>query len=580
MTLIMKPVAMVALTALVAAGGASCKGDAPEPLNVGAHAGLVAHSAEFEKKVYEVTEGVYVAVGYGLANSILIEGDGGLVIVDTMESLESAQAVRAEFKRISDKPILAVVYTHNHADHVFGARAFVEEGSRSVPIYAHETTNYYIDRVVNVIRPAISRRSMRMFGNYLPEGGLINCGIGPRLFAGHGGGTVALLRPTHTFADELDLQIGGVKLKLVHAPGETDDQLFVWLPEKRTLLAGDNFYRSFPNLYTIRGTPYRDVMKWVRSLDRMRELRPEHLVPSHTRPLSGVEHIHEQLTAYRDAIQYVHDQSIRGINAGLGPDELVQTVRLPPHLAASPWLQEYYGTVEWSVRSIFSGYLGWFGGDAAYLSPVGTQQRARLMAELAGGEGELRRRADEALAAGRFRWAAELADYLLRLEPGDRGLRLLKAEALKALGERAISSNGRNYYLTQALEFSDEIDIGAEQALLGVPMDVVYSFPLEGIFRAMAVRLDPEKAADVDQVVGFRFPDTDEGFTIRVRRGVAEIQARFPEDPDVSLTLSSRTWLDILLGQRSAVVALASDDVGIEGSALELIGFLRLFDRS
>ena len=107
-----------------------------------------------------------------------------------------------------------------------------------------------------------------------------------------------------------------MKLELVHAPGETNDQLFVWLPEKRVLLPGDNFYRAFPNLDTIRGTLYRDVLQWVESLDRMRERRPEHLVPSHTRPLSGADAIHAALTDYRDAIQFVHDQTIRGINRG------------------------------------------------------------------------------------------------------------------------------------------------------------------------------------------------------------------------------------------------------------------------
>ncbi len=90
----------------------------------------------------------------------------------------------------------------------------------------------------------------------------------------------------------------------------------------------------------------------------MRALRPAYLVPSHTRPLQGEQEIASALTDYRDAIQFVHDQTIRGINRGLTPDELATRIELPPHLASSPYLKPFYGTVEWSVRAIFDGYRG------------------------------------------------------------------------------------------------------------------------------------------------------------------------------------------------------------------------------
>jgi glyoxylase-like metal-dependent hydrolase (beta-lactamase superfamily II) len=53
------------------------------------------------------------------------------------------------------------------------------------------------------------------------------------------------------------VQVGGVRIELVEAHGETHDQLFVWLPDKSVLLPGDNYYHSFPNLYSIRGTSPR-----------------------------------------------------------------------------------------------------------------------------------------------------------------------------------------------------------------------------------------------------------------------------------------------------------------------------------
>lgn len=555
----------------------ACGEEAPVGEAVGPEA-LIAHSAEFERRIYDVTDGVHVAVGYALANSILIEGDGGAIVVDVLGSVEAAQTVRAEFEKITDEPIVALVYTHNHADHVFGGRGFVPDGN--VEAFAHETTEYYIDRIVSIIRPIIAQRSGRMFGNSLPRSGpdaFINAGIGPFLeIGGHEGGTLSFIRPTRTVDDTLEVTVAGVRMELVHAPGETNDQIFVWLPDKKVLLPGDNVYKAFPNLYTIRGTLYRDVLEWVRSIDAMRDREPEFLVPSHTRPIAGRERVDEVLTAYRDAIQYVHDQTIRGMNRGLTPDELVDFVELPPHLRRHPWLQEFYGTVEWSVRSIFDGYLGWFDGDTATLSPASPDERARGFAELAGGADALREASREALADQRFAWAAELATYALRVEPDSDEAKALKAQALRELGRRATSPNGRNYYITQALELEGEAR-PAEVRIDESVMELVSGVPIRNFMSAMPVNLDPEKSADADLVVGFRFPDVDEDYTLHVRHGVAEFRDAFPEDPDIAVTVDSQTWKSIVLGQRNPALAFASDDVGVEGSTLELVGFLRMF---
>jgi len=568
-----------ALLCLLASLLGACGGpEAPPTPPVAAHEALAAHSAEFERGVVQVTDGVHVAIGFGLANSILIEGDDGVVVVDTMESIEAGREVREAFRAITPKPVRAIVYTHNHTDHVFGSPAFADAGEPPPTVFAHETTEYYIDRIVNVIRPAIYQRSMRMFGNHLPEDVVLNAGIGPFLATGHGGGTLGLLRPTRTFADRLEVRVAGVELVLVHAPGETNDQLFVWLPGKRVLLPGDNFYRAFPNLYTIRGTLYRDVLQWVASLDAMRARRPAFLVPSHTRPLAGEERIAGALTDYRDAIQYVHDQTIRGINQGRTPDELAGSIALPPHLAESPFLQPFYGTVEWSVRAIFDGYLGWFDGRAAHLSPLEPAERARRLADLAREGRPLPEAARAALDAGDLRWAAELADAWTVLEPDSREARLGLAAALRGLGEQHPSANGRHYYLTQALEAEGSVEV-AQPDPSTFPRELVQSFPIAGILRAMAVQLDPVRSAEVDTIVGFRFPDVDEAWTMHVRRGVAEIQPVFPERPDVAVTVESGVWKDLLTGRRNPALTLASSDVQVEGGTLDLVAFLRLFSQ-
>lgn len=533
-------------------------------------ADLARHSEEFTRRIEKVTDGVYVAIGYGLANSIMLEGSDGIIIVDTMETVEEGQGVLAAFREITDKPVKAIIYTHNHADHVMGARAFSDDPD--LPVYAHASTADYIDRILNVLRPVITVRSMRMFGNYLDQAGLVNAGIGPRLGIDPGD-SVGILRPNRVFDDALEDEVAGIRFRLEHAPGETSDQLLVWLADRKVLLSGDNLYKAFPNLYTIRGTPYRDVLAWIDSLDRMRELAPEHLVPSHTGPISGQANIQSVLLQYRDAIQYVHDQTIRGINRGMTPDELVATVRLPETLAASPYLQEFYGTVAWSVRSIFDGNLGWFDGNPSRLQPLPPQEHAQRLAALAGGQQALRERAVQAAGEGDHQWFLELSDALLRLQPEDPGIRQLRVQALRALGERQSNPNARHYYLTTALELEQGLQIGRDNT---TDLQTLGSFPMAGFFRGLAVNLNPAKSRGKDIRVGFRFPDTGETWSVHVRNQIAETRPGLPANPDFLVSVDAIIWKAMLAGQRNAALTIASD-MEIQGGTMGFLGFMGLF---
>lgn len=410
---------------------------------------LIAHSAEFRPEVIKVTDGVWVAVGYALANSILIEGTDGVIIVDTTESKTAARAIKAEFDKITTKPVKAIVYTHNHYDHINGGEVFADGGTPEV--YAHELLETLVQQSNAEVGNAMRPRNIAQFGVLLSDAARPNAGIGPKLVL-DAGGLLNYMKPTQTFSDALEVTVAGVKMKLVHAPGETDDQLYVWLPEKKVLCAADNYYLAFPNLYAIRGTPYRDVRKWRDSVAQMIAEGPEFLVPSHSRPLSGAAHIKEVLTDYRDAIHSVYVQTIAGMNRGLGPDQLAHEVKLPDDLAAKPHLQEFYGTIPWAVRSIFAGMLGWFDGNPTNLFPLAPAERAQRMAAMAGGADALLEKAQAAFAADDFQWAAELADHVLALESTNTDARKVKAEALIAIARQQISANARNYLMTGALQ--------------------------------------------------------------------------------------------------------------------------------
>lgn len=431
----------VALAALLGAAHA-LRAQAATP----AEAVLRRQTAELTRGVVKAAEGVWVAVGYGLANSILVEGDTGVVLVDAMESAAAATEVRAAFDSITRKPVVAVVYTHNHRDHIGGTRQLT--GGRAVPVYAHALWPR-LELAASPVRGAITARSLRQFGVGLPHGDRPNDGIGPELRLGMAD-LAPPVPPTVLVGDSLTVTLAGVRFRFVHAPSETADALYVVLPDRGVLLPGDAYYHAFPNLYAIRGTPYRDVREWAASLDRMVREGARTLVPSHTRPIVGAEEVRMRLSRYRDAIRHVYDATIAGINRGLDPDALAASVRLPDSLARQPYLQEVYGTVAWSVRAIFAGELGWFSGDAADLSPLPAAERARRMADLAGGTAALRDRGRAALAAGDAQWAAELAGHVLAIDPADVAARELKASAFEALARGQTSANGRNYYLMSA----------------------------------------------------------------------------------------------------------------------------------
>ena len=403
---------------------------------------LRAHSAEFRPEVIKVTDGVWVAVGFSDANSALIVGDNGSIVVDTTSDADDAKTVKTEFAKLSTAPVRAIVYTHAHPDHTGGAGVFA--GNDRPEILAHQR---FVDRVPDVGRNG--RDGGDQFGSALPDALFINAGTG--LEFGRHPAPTAFVAPTRTFSgDRLELTIAGVRVHLLHTPGETRENIAVWLPDRRVLLPGDDFYKSFPTLYAIRGARLRPIDQWIASLGTMIDLGADYLVPGHTRPVLGRADVRAALTAYRDGIKSIVDQTLDGMRKGERPDELVQHVALPPALAASPWLQEFYGTVAWSVRAVYAEYAGWFDGNPTKLFPLRENDRAARLVELSGGRERVLSRARRALADKDFQWAAELTDYVLANDEGNVEAKRLKAAALSELGERQISAIARNYYLSAA----------------------------------------------------------------------------------------------------------------------------------
>lgn len=441
---------LLSVSLLIAATATAQKNDATEK--------LTKQGEQFQEQIIEVAANVHVAVGYSVSNVSMIIGEDGVVIVDTGMMGEAASRIAKEFRKITDKPVKAIIYTHSHGDHTGGAPAFL--GDDRPQIWAHinfgsEARPWKAGGLTyqNV-------RGARQAGFKLPPEQRINNGVAPARYPKRGGEVFSSregTNPTHFLEGERKtINVAGVEIELGASPGETNDGLYVWYPAGKVLFAGDAFYRSFPNLYAIRGTPNRRVRKWSESLSKMAERDAIALVGGHTKPILGAGEVKQVLTDYRDAVKFIHDKTVEGINQGLTPDELVEHVQLPERLANKEYLQPFYGHPDWGVRQTFSNYLGWFDGNASNLFPLPPKAEAEAIARLAGGKDKLRAAAEDALAEDDNQWAAQLADHLLAIDKDDAVARQVKADALTKLARNMVNATARNYYLTVARELRDQ----------------------------------------------------------------------------------------------------------------------------
>ncbi|MCQ5383756.1 alkyl/aryl-sulfatase [Hungatella hathewayi] len=412
----------------------------------------------FPKEIITITDRVRIAVGWGHSNCIIVEGDTSLILIDTLDSDARAARLRDELSRLTDKPVKTIIYTHGHPDHRGGGGAFRDTVEEIIAFAPKKAVLKGTDR----INPILNKRTFRQFGYGLTDEELITQGLGIREGHAIGDGVYSFLPPATLYTEDSVIRtIDGVTFEMVSAVGETDDQIFLWLPGERIMCCGDNYYGCWPNLYAIRGGQYRDIAAWVDSLERIRSYPADALLPGHMLPVLGRERISEVLGNYQEAIRYVLDETLSCISQGLSQDETAARVVLPERYRNLPYLQEYYGTVQWSVRAIYQGYVGWFDGNPSNLNRTAPEEYSRRLVELAGGEQAVSEAVKKALTESEFQWAAELCDLLLGAgdavskDAGDNARRW-KAGSLRELARLETSANGRHYYLSCAKELDTE----------------------------------------------------------------------------------------------------------------------------
>jgi glyoxylase-like metal-dependent hydrolase (beta-lactamase superfamily II)/SAM-dependent methyltransferase len=412
-------------------------------------------------RLVKVSDRIYASLDYAISNVLYVVTGSSVVVVDTAESTDSAQAAFAEFRKVCPLPISHIIYTHFHGDHTGGATVFHEPGTQ---VIAQRRMPQEREKMIELL-PFRSRVDELQFGASLDAG---ERGISltrhsrkgrpptrPFLIDASKFQDGGYIPPNTTFSEEYHFEEGGIRFELYRTEGETFDHLMVWLPQERALFPGDLFYSAFPMLNNPM-KPDRPVLAWAESLERMRSLHPEYLVPSHSAPRQGVEHIDTVLSNYSSAIRFVHDETVKGINQGLTLEQLLSSVRLPEHLARLPYLQESYGKVDWAVNGVYRHYVGWYSLNPTDLKPSPTSVRDRAVIEAYGSVQPLVRRARRALENGRHQLVLELTDVILNARPLNAEAKDLRVRALQHLGALARNGVERNIYLSAARNFVRE----------------------------------------------------------------------------------------------------------------------------
>lgn len=377
---------------------------------------------EDQKAALKVADGIYEAFGFG--NTFMVTTADGNVIIDTSSAPVAPRHVKL-LKAVSAAPIKYIILTHGHGDHTGGISLWKEPQTRIIAQKNHVEFLNYQTRLAGFF----AERNAAQFGYPQPP---------PREWAGDYG---AKIDANVLFDDRYEFTLGGIKFEIYHTPGETPDHLTVWIPQYKAAFCGDNYYMSFPNMYTLRGTEPRWALDYVSSLNKVMSLEPEIVLPSHGPPLHGKDEIKRRLKRYRDAILYVHDQAVQGMNSGKDVFTLMREIKLPPELDVG----EAYGKLTWSIRGIYEGYAGWFDMNPATMYETPPNSIYPDLVRLSGGPDNIIKLAAERAGQGRLVEALHLTAAALAADPDSAGALEARLNALQALYERSRNSNERGW---------------------------------------------------------------------------------------------------------------------------------------
>jgi alkyl sulfatase BDS1-like metallo-beta-lactamase superfamily hydrolase len=534
--------------------------------------------------LFEVTPGVYQVRGFDIANMTLVEGDTGVIVVDTLTSIEGAQAaMELYFRHRGKRKVSAVIFTHTHTDHYGGACGVLDEATLAggeVPIIA---PNLFMEHAVseNIIAgPAMLRRAQYQFGPFLAKGprGQVDNGLGKSMAAG----SVKLLRPTDLIMETGDKRsIDGVDFEFQMAPNsEAPAEMHFYVPRYRLLNLAENCTHNFHNLLPFRGADVRDALAWSKYLGEALQMwggKAEAMCGQHHWPVWGTQRIDTMIRQQRDLYKFAHDQTLRLLNHGLTATEIAEVIKLPASLEGAWHGRGYYGHIRHNVKAIYQKYLGWYDANPANLDPLPPVESGRKYVEYMGGADAILSRARADFARGEFRFAAQAVSHLVFAEPDNAAARAMLADTFEQLGYAAESSTWRNAYLFGAQELRQGMPKTGPRPPM--PRETLAALRTAQLWDVLGIRLNGPKAEGKHIVLNWHFTDTGETFVLTLENcALTYIERAQAATADATFTLPRGVLDEVIAKQTSFPEAVAAGKIKFTGNAMRLGELMALMD--
>ncbi|WP_338426896.1 alkyl/aryl-sulfatase [Sphingopyxis kveilinensis] len=537
--------------------------------------------------LFEVVPGkIWQLRGYDISVMTVIRGKTGWIVVDPLLSEEAAAAAWKLFvdtieAKDGKRPIKAIVFSHSHSDHFGGVGGIVtpEQVARDkIRIIAPHGFSEEATSENVLAGAAMGRRALYMFGAILPPGptGQVDTGLGPKLSSG----TIGYMEPTETVgAGGGALTIDGLAFDFLDAGGtEAPSEFVFYIPAYKALHTTEVVTHNLHNILTLRGAQVRDALRWSKVIDAMLLKwggAAEVALASHHWPMWGTNEVSALLANQRDAYRYVHDRTLFLANRGATLHELADQTAEAPVQGRDFSTRGYYGTLNHGMKAVYQRYFGWWDGNPANFNPLPPEQSAPKYVALAGGADKLLAAGRAAIAAGEYRWAAELLNKLVFAEPGNGAARSALASAYDQLGYQAESGAWRNYYLAAAASLRGTATETATSN--GQSRSFVSAIPTAVFFDALATRFDAAKGAALKGTFQFVLPDSKESVAVVVGGGV-----EFPRygvtdpAPTATITIDRKTLDDVMLRQAQFPALMQSGAIRIDGDRMAILSWFAL----
>ena len=477
--------------------------------------------------LYKVANGVWQVRGFDVSNMTVIAGKTGWIVIDPLTNRETAAAaLELVNQQLGAQPVVAVIYSHSHADHFGGVRGIVTEADVTAGKVAIIAPARFMEETAseNVMAGvAMGRRANYQFGTGLSPGaqGQMGSGIG----MGVAGGEITLIAPTDTISKTGETRtVDGVPLEFQIVSGsEAPSELNVYVAGPKVFLSAEMSTCSLHNILTPRGAKVRDTHAWAGYLDEALQLyggRSDVVISSHCWPRFGQAEVASMLASQRDNYRYLHDQTVRRMNQGETMVEIAEDLVQPPELSGQWFNHGYYGTYSHNSKAVYQFYLGWYDAVPANLNPWPPAVRARKYVEAMGGQAKVITMAKKAMAAGDFRWSSDLLNQLVFADPANQQARALLADSYEQQGYQAESGIWRNQFLSAAKDLRSGYKPSGSSTQ---SQDMVAAVPTQLLMDSMATRFDPAKLA---APVSINIELTDRKEVIGIEAGKSVLLAR------------------------------------------------------